>query len=115
MSTRRIAATIIGGLAGGIAGSQVRKGQKYDTAATIGGAILGGVASREIADHIEKKRDDSRSKRDDEQGAWEQKYGHDDDGSDRRRSRDSRDYRDPRDARGWCDRCRCERSRCWCK
>lgn len=108
----RLAATLAGGLIGGLAGNRVTKGQKYDTAATIGGAVLGGIASSEIAERFERKKDEKRAERAREDHAWEQKHG---DGgrydSDRRRSRDSREYRD----RDWCDRCRCDISRCRCR
>jgi outer membrane lipoprotein SlyB len=88
--TQRLAATLIGGLVGGFAGNQFRKGQKYDTAATITGAVLGGIASREIAEKIGGKKEDRKDKRQGEQEAWEREYG---DGGrrsgedDRRRSR----------------------------
>jgi uncharacterized protein YcfJ len=97
MDKQRIAATLIGGLMGGFAGNQLRKGQKFDTAATIGGAVLGGIASREIADRIGHKKEEKREKRHGEQEAWESRYGdggRDDDG---RRSRDDRDSRSRRD------------------
>ncbi|KAH8723874.1 hypothetical protein GQ44DRAFT_803164 [Phaeosphaeriaceae sp. PMI808] len=89
VNPHRLAATIVGGLVGGFAGNKMGKGQKYDTAATIGGAILGGIASREIVDKALNK-EERRKKQD----IWEE---------------------DPRDSRGWCDRCRCERPRCWCR
>ncbi|KAF2822464.1 hypothetical protein CC86DRAFT_448238 [Ophiobolus disseminans] len=125
--TQRIAATLIGGLVGGMAGNQFRKGQKYDTAATIGGAVLGGIASRELAERIGGKKEDRKERRQTEQEAWEARHGDGGRDDDRRRSRDGRDSRggrddrdsrgdrDSRDSRGWCDRCRCERSRCWCR
>jgi len=108
----RLAATLVGGLIGGVAGNRATKGQKFDTAATIGGAVLGGIASSEIAERFERKKDEKRMERDRGDQTWEQKHG---DGgrydNDRRRSRESREYRD----RDWCDRCRCDISRCRCR
>jgi hypothetical protein len=106
---QRIAATFIGGLVGGYVGNRARRGQKYDTAATIAGAVLGGLASREIAEKVGGKKEDGKAKRQGEDHAWEEKYGDGGRGGDDDRRRESRD------SRGWCDRCRCERSRCRCR
>ncbi|KAH7406478.1 hypothetical protein DE146DRAFT_393029 [Phaeosphaeria sp. MPI-PUGE-AT-0046c] len=105
----RIAATLVGGLLGGVAGNRFTKGQKFDTAATVGGAVLGGIASSEIAERFERKKDEKRRERDRDSHGWEEKHG---DGgrydNDRRRSRGNRDG-------DWCDRCRCDISRCRCR
>jgi uncharacterized protein YcfJ len=103
----RIAATILGGLVGGFAGNRAGKGQKYDTAATIAGAVLGGLASREIAEKVVDKQQGRKKERQSEEHAWEEKNG---DGG-----RDDDYRRESRESRGWCDRCRSDRSRCRCR
>ncbi|KAJ8111472.1 hypothetical protein OPT61_g5939 [Boeremia exigua] len=96
----RIAATVAGGLIGGLIGNQVQKGRKYDTAATIAGAVIGGLGAREASEQWDKRR----TRREDCDEKWENKYG---DNRDRKRDdRDDRDYRDDRydDRRRYNDR-----------
>lgn len=59
-------------MVGGLAGNQVGKGKKYDTAATLAGAIIGGVGAREAADHWDKTR---QKKKQPKGEGWEGEYG----------------------------------------
>ncbi|PVH92429.1 hypothetical protein DM02DRAFT_635366 [Periconia macrospinosa] len=57
----RTIGTIVGALAGGIAGSQVKKGEKVPNAmATVAGAVVGGFGAREAEKAIERNRDQRR-------------------------------------------------------
>ena len=84
-------------MVGGLAGNQVGKGKKYDTAATVAGAILGGMGAREASDHWGK----AREKKKEQQNGREGDYGYGNDSrKDRRRDdryeRDDGYYRDER-------------------
>ncbi|KAF5846520.1 hypothetical protein GGP41_004567 [Bipolaris sorokiniana] len=68
----QLIATIGGALVGGLAGNQVGKGKKYDTAATLAGAIIGGVSAREAADHWDKTRQKKKQAKGE---GWEGEYG----------------------------------------
>jgi hypothetical protein len=72
----RIAATVGGALIGGLLGSQVQKGKKYDMPATMLGAIAGGLGAREATEAWDKRR--VRKEKGDEK--WEQEYGDQDRG-----------------------------------
>ncbi|KAJ4318681.1 hypothetical protein N0V94_004298 [Neodidymelliopsis sp. IMI 364377] len=93
--THRIAATVAGGLIGGILGNQVQKGKKYDTAATIVGAVIGGIGAKEASEQWDKRR----ARREDCDERWDEKYGDDRDRDNRRddRRRDDRYDRYDRD------------------
>ncbi|KZM23778.1 uncharacterized protein EKO05_0002518 [Ascochyta rabiei] len=79
--THRIAVTVAGGLIGGLLGNQLEKGKKYDTAATLVGAVIGGIGAREIIEQWDKRK----SRREDCDEKWDERYG-----DDRDRRRDDR-------------------------
>jgi hypothetical protein len=93
----RIAATVGGALIGGLLGSQVQKGKKYDMPATMLGAIAGGLGAREATEAWDKRR--VRKEKGDEK--WEQEYGDQDRGGGKRDERRREDRReDRRDGHG---------------
>ncbi|KAF3045356.1 hypothetical protein E8E11_008299 [Didymella keratinophila] len=93
----RIAATVAGGLIGGLLANQVQKGKKYDTAATVVGAVVGGLGAREISEQWDKRQ----ARREEREEKWEDKWGDDrdrrrndrDDHNDDRRRYNDRDWR----------------------
>ncbi|KAL1644856.1 hypothetical protein SLS61_008537 [Didymella pomorum] len=90
----RIAATVAGGLIGGLLANQVQKGKKYDTAATVVGAVVGGLGAREISEQWDKRQ----GRREEREEKWEDKWG-----DDRNRRRNDRDDRND-DRRRYNDR-----------
>jgi uncharacterized protein YcfJ len=72
---------VAGGLIGGLLGNQIQKGKKYDTAATIAGAVIGGIGAKEASEQWGKRK----SRREDCDEKWEERYG-----DDRDRRRDDR-------------------------
>lgn len=52
----RIAATVGGAIIGGLLGSQVQKGKKFDMPATMLGAIAGGLGAREATEAWDKRK-----------------------------------------------------------
>jgi uncharacterized protein YcfJ len=99
----RVAATVGGAIIGGLLGSQVQKGKKYDVPATMLGAIAGGLGAREVTEAWDKRR--ARKEKVDEK--WEQAYGEqdrggrgdkrsDEKGGGRRDERRREDYREDR-------------------
>lgn len=100
-----MAAAVGGALIGGIIGSQVQKGKKYDMPATVLGAIAGGLGAREATEAWDKRK--ARREQCDEK--WEQKYGDQDRGGRSDGRGDGRRDSGRRDDDRWDDRRRDDR------
>ncbi|KAF2638779.1 hypothetical protein P280DRAFT_519647 [Massarina eburnea CBS 473.64] len=76
----RAVALVIGALAGGLAGSKLKKGEAVpNTVATVAGAVVGGIGAREAEKvydrHKERRRDEEWQERRARQWQREQGYG----------------------------------------